>query len=279
MITGLAWSVLPTLAIAPTHLLTHSEHNNDTTTQRHRYSFSQLCHADDAYAPRSSQSVLHEGTVSASHLESTSYLHFTRKPEHTMPEKSEKIWRKKKHDTRANTPSQPKPVTPGPDEDKKERWRRQPPEKLSKLEKNIWRKTIHIPRPETPVEVIASSSSIGSAPLDEDVEDNRSDLGSEASACTPRRRSAPRPALSRYFSEYLSLVAKEQPMFSQPWNDDFPSAFVTPVSLISEQRNSSISRSILPASCNRIIKFSLATIMVLRRLHQLCSTISLHGSH
>jgi hypothetical protein len=196
-----------------------------------------------------------------------------------MPEKGEKIWRKKKYDTRENTPSQPKPVIPGPNEDKKERRRRQPLEKPSKPEKNIWRKTIHIPRPETPVEAIASSSSIRSAPLDEDIEDNRSDLGSEASACTPRRRTAPRPALSRYLSEYLSLTAKEQPIFSQPWNDDFPSAFFTPVSLISKQGTSFIVRSILPVSYNRIIKFALATTMVLGRLNQLRSTISLHESH
>jgi hypothetical protein len=194
-----------------------------------------------------------------SHLERTSYSRSTRKPEHTMSEKGEKIWRKMKYDTRPNTPSQPKPATPRPDENKKERRRRQAPEKpqkpekTEKPEKNRWRKTIHVTRPETPVGPIGSSSSIKSASLDGDVEDTRSDLGSEASACTPHRRSAPRPALSRYFSEYLSLTAKEQPVFSQPWNDDMPSAFVTPVSLIPAQWSSSIIRSMLPASYTRII--------------------------
>jgi len=194
-----------------------------------------------------------------SHLERTSYSRSTRKPEHTMSEKGEKIWRKMKYDTRPNTPSQPKPATSRPDENKKERRRRQAPEKpqkqkkTEKPEKNRWRKTIHVTRPETPVEPIGSSSSIKSASLDEDVEDTRSDLGSETSACTPLRRSAPRPALSRYLSEYLSLTAKEQPIFSQPWNDDLPSAFVTPVSLIHAQWSSSIIRTILPAGYTRII--------------------------
>jgi hypothetical protein len=184
-------------------------------------------------------------------LERTSYSPSRSKTEHTMPEKGEKIWRKRKNDTRPKTPMQPKHAIPAPDENKNERLRCQLPEKSPKLkrpEKNKWRKTISGPQPQTPVDVVANLSSIRCAALDEEVEDDRSDLPSETSACTPHRRSAPRPALSRYLSEYLSFTTKEQPIFSQPWNDEFPAAFFTPVSLISTQSSLSLVRSLLSTS-------------------------------
>lgn len=144
-----------------------------------------------------------------------------------MPDKSEKGWRKKIHAARPKTPLQSKPAATAADEDPNERRRRQPPDKP---DKPGWRKTIHGARPETPLG--AGTSTPNPDPVDEELEDTRSEHGSETSTSTSttRRRGAPRPTMAHYLSNFLTLTQKEQPIFSEPWNEDVPTALVPRVS-------------------------------------------------
>lgn len=129
-----------------------------------------------------------------------------------MPDKG---WRKRLQDKRPKTPVQSKPVsanTPVADEttnDPVERDHLQGPDKKG------WRKTYHGSRPQTPIGAPTTASAGG------ETEETRSEVGSETTA--PRRRSAPKPKLSRYLSDYLSLTASSKsPELSEPWSEERP---------------------------------------------------------
>ncbi|KAF2007741.1 hypothetical protein P154DRAFT_583930 [Amniculicola lignicola CBS 123094] len=81
------------------------------------------------------------------------------------------------------------------------------------IEKSSWRKTFHGTRPSTPV-----------AGLPTENDDTVSEHGHEM---TPRRL---KPKLSRYLSNYLSLSNPPKTSdFSEPWSEDAPPAWITPV--------------------------------------------------
>ncbi|KAF2259998.1 hypothetical protein CC78DRAFT_585382 [Lojkania enalia] len=137
--------------------------------------------------------------------------------EGAMPDKAG--WRKKiQQGTRPRTPVQPKNTTEDKTTVEEQAQRRGPPQQ----DKSGWRKTIHGGKVDTPSGA-ATAASIG-----DDANDARSDQGLETS--TSRLRSGPKPKLSRYLSDYLTLTApsKDQ-IFSEPWTEDAPAAFVPPV--------------------------------------------------
>jgi hypothetical protein len=128
-----------------------------------------------------------------------------------------KDWRKRVLDKRPKTP-QPKTTfgesapTDGTDKDK-ESLR---PRNLDKL---AWRKTYHDNRPPMTASSLAP-------PSRDDIDDARSDAGSEAS--TPRRRSGPKPKLTRLISDYLSLTPHKVE-FTEFWKEDAPLVIEPPI--------------------------------------------------
>lgn len=159
-----------------------------------------------------------------------------------MPDKDKdqhRGWRKKKHEKQPKTPIQSKAAgedtsaTAAPVERVIERHRPPPLDKLG------WRKTTagatnlsdrslletsHASRSQTPVGPAPSSTSGGN----DGIEETRSEVGSAAT--TPGRKSTPKPKLSRYLSDYLSLSsAAKGPEFLAPWDDNSPLRFESPV--------------------------------------------------
>ncbi|KAF2660646.1 hypothetical protein K491DRAFT_571115, partial [Lophiostoma macrostomum CBS 122681] len=126
-------------------------------------------------------------------------------------------WRKRVLDKRPKTP-QPKTTfgeSTSANETGNDKERLRPPS----LDMLPWRKSHHDNRPPTP------ASSLGHSGRD-DIDDSRSDAGSEVS--TPRRRSGPKPRLTRLISDYLSLTSPKVE-FTEFWKEGAPLVVEPPI--------------------------------------------------